>query len=89
MKTAYCLLIFFAIFFTGCKPKPGVLPTIEEVSAKKIWTKEEIDAKCINDGGKLEKWDNKDGSYEIFCVFPEGWGCDPELYANGLCNSDI
>jgi len=85
------LLIFFIslIFLVGCKPKAGVLPTIEEVSAEVLFTQEEIDQKCFGDGGKYETWVDEDGTENIFCVFEEGWGCDPELYAYGKCGKEF
>lgn len=86
MKTA---IIIMTLFLAGCKPQPGVLPSIEEVSAQEIFSQEEINEKCLDDGGKFEKWIDKDGTSNIFCVFEEGWGCDPELYAYGKCGKEF
>jgi putative hemolysin len=86
MKTAYLLFVALPLLFSGCKPAPGVLPTIEEVSARTSnLTNDEVRKKCYDDGGKYEVWNDEDGSSETFCVFKEGWGCKPEEYAYGSC----
>ncbi len=76
---------------SGCAqtPQPGQVPTVEEVIARrKTPTSEEAQQFCLSKGGHFEQWKNEDGTSTTYCIMPEGYGCDPILFAQGLCGKE-
>ena len=89
MKQLPYFLVIIGLCFglSGCAPQKGVIPTPQEVAARrKTPTLEEAYVFCQEKGGQLEDWKNNDGSKTTYCVFKQdGYGCDPMLFATGMC----
>jgi hypothetical protein len=77
------LVLILSLSLTACSQLSE--DEIEEIRGKKIsYNEDDIRFVCENAGGHYETW--SDG--EVFCVF-DGWGCDPLLFAKGLCSKEF
>ena len=88
MRYRFLILISFIVLISGCKPKPGVIPTQQEVINRKVEvTYQQAKDFCYKNGGRLEDWKERDGSSKTYCILKEGYGCDPVEYAKGACGA--
>lgn len=82
-------IILLSLFLTSCiaqNPREGTLPTPQElVAQRKNVSEAEILAYCQSHGGHYEDWDNHDQTSSTYCILPQGYGCEPELFYNGSC----
>ena len=86
MKKIFFLLLFAPLLLTACnkKPEAGAIPTVEELIARRDnITQHEAEVYCQENNGKLEKW----GNGKTYCIFTNGYGCDPMEYAKGICGT--
>ena len=90
MKKAYLLIIILGIILASCaEPEPEALPSFEEVTTRRDNpTPSQVKAYCEENGGHYEYWKNKNGSYSTYCIFPQGYGCEPEKFWDGSCSME-
>jgi putative hemolysin len=80
------ILVFSILFLTSCKPQTGIIPTPEQVAAKRANpSDQELLDYCHSKGGHYEDWDNHDNTSTTYCILASGYGCDPEDFFQGSC----
>ena len=64
------------------QPEESAIPSVEEVIARRDnVTEHEAEIFCQEKGAKIEIWKNG----KKYCIFPEGYGCEPINFFNGAC----
>jgi len=84
------LLLAIPLLLVSCisrSPQASALPTHQQVAMRyENPTPSQLLNYCNQKGGKYEIWtDKEDGSKHIFCMLPQGYGCDPEQFFKGSC----